>query len=144
MRALLKQALSETSVLLLAFDIDDSVTVKIKNFKSDRKHALAVYRSGSQFRSVPIVWVNDSFVAMCEEQCEDPLKQLVLTLLHEYGHVIYEFARCRLPELHADIDAVADDEEDFAETFAVVVRNKAESSAYRSFIARYMAALRSP
>jgi len=65
-----------------------------------------------------------------------------LTLLHEYGHVIYEFSQFRLPDLSADIDNVTDDEEDFAETFAVVVKNNAASPAYRDFIARYMAELR--
>jgi hypothetical protein len=143
MKKLLKQALVETAAALAVFDIDDTFSVKIKTFKSDNLHTLALYRSRSQFKGRgPIFWVNESFVALCEQQCAEPLKQLVLTLLHEYGHVIYEFSQFRLPDLSADIDNVTDDEEDFAETFAVVVKNNAASPAYRDFIARYMAELR--
>lgn len=146
MEDLLKDALEKTYAALAKFDIDDTFTVKVKRFPKKSAGALALYRSRSQFRKGPIFWVNEDFERKCDLAFVDACPELVLTLLHEYGHVIYEFADVRArffdPTLKESIVTIAEDEEDFAETFAVVVRKDAASPAYRAIIARYMLLLR--
>lgn len=101
--------------------ISDKMIVKIKPFTGHYRHALALYRSGSQFRHLPVFWINERFddiVKRVEKEMEEEglpynlelssmpsipldsdsynmedviLKHLVDSLLHEYGHVIAEF-----------------------------------------------------
>lgn len=147
-----RRAKAEAVSLLRAFDIDDDeFIVKVKPNLRDPGF-LGQYRSFSQFRGRPIFWLNSRLHRVVEtwlakharlDQTIDAHRVAVDTILHEYGHVIWEFARLRDPALYADVREVSDDdEEEFAETFALVVRKGSASPAYRRIIAAYMAALR--
>jgi hypothetical protein len=114
--------------LSASHSISDMVTVKIKkDHPLFRKGGcLACYRSASQFRSRPIIWVNADLHNICLRvsqeainPVEEPVEQILRdTLAHEYGHVVAEYARFRIPELQKFIFSTYSDEEDFAEDMA--------------------------
>lgn len=111
-------AKKKAEAALKAVGIVDGFTVKQKELPRSHEHDVALYRARSQFRSRPIFWVSNSLVD------ED---ELLLSLLHEYGHVIAEWAAMRDPSLleqlqsgWRDEDGLFD-EEDWAEHFARVV-----------------------
>jgi hypothetical protein len=147
---LVKTAAVEARQLLLQFGIDDHFTVKLKCLPHRRlrdgtlaSECLGIYRSRTAFRSRPIFWINPELPKIAaDEGVSDKLYQIILdTILHEYGHVICEWSQHSTlgdAELRAAIENVADDEEDFAETFALVVSHNAASPAYREIAAMYM------
>lgn len=92
---------------LAKHDIFDIITVRLKETTND--HWIAQYRALSQFGRGPIFWVSPQHPADSEE--------LAVTMGHEYGHVIAEWARIRLKDLHDERVTAYEDEEDFAEDF---------------------------
>lgn len=128
-------AARDAQAALEAFGIRDSFNVKVKDFGPAHADDVGLYRSRSQFRRGPIFWINKNLTALVPE----PLLhgEIVMTLLHEYGHVIYEYARIRAPALRVLIDDVTDDEEDFAETFSIAVARGARAPTYRRIAAMF-------
>lgn len=98
---------------LQKFGIKDRMIVKLKPFDKisgvNRVHrdALAMYINSSQYTyGYPIFWINTNFadkvscykdLIRTKQSAIDTFvkKELVGTLLHEYGHVIAEFLRGR-------------------------------------------------
>ena len=125
--------------------IADAIVVKIKRMKDPRW--LGSYRGLSQFKSsYPIFWVNEQLLEKIKaEGIHEDDAPLVITdtILHEYGHVIWEFLRIRgstqqeAQRLWDDIRAVEDDEEEFAENFAFAVRGRYDSPVYMQFAKRW-------
>ena len=60
---------------------------------SAKSTLLKKLRSGTQFRSRPIFWINANFLDQLAG--EDPGWAMRTTLNHEYGHVIHEWAVTR-------------------------------------------------
>lgn len=114
----------ETVYLLNKFGIGDlPFQIKIKN--PTNSNWVAMYRAGSQFRNSgrgPIFWLSRSLL-------EDK-KQFILSVLHELGHVIAEYAY--LTKQKEICDTLSKywegefhyrpwNEEEFAEEFAMFV-----------------------
>ena len=101
---------------MIKHGIEDSFTIKIKEPVNEKW--VACYRAKSQFSGKPIFWLSKSLLDMPEE--------FVISVLHEYGHVIAEYAWARSPALQELIRTNWKgqflmrpwDEEDFAEEFA--------------------------
>jgi hypothetical protein len=130
---------------LKSFGIEDSFQVKIKRAsKPYTSNFIGQYRAGSQFRSGPIFWVNPELPSLlAEERTSTPIATVVEdTILHEYGHVIWEYADKRDRDLMEYIKAIEPDEEDFAETFALVARIGRQNSVYRQIAEKYQESLR--
>src|SRR6267142_1283237 len=109
----------EAARLLREIGIDDQFTVKVHPI-TVHSEAIAQYRSRSHFRSGPVFWISPLH--------STDYDVVVDSILHEYGHVIWEYAEVRkLAEakgLYAAVQAISPyGEEDFAETFAHAVRN---------------------
>lgn len=130
-------------------DIDDPVRVRIKPFGRHRdcrlRTAIACYRSFSQFRSGPIVWINDDFLGIAR-RAGLPRRvvadELLVTLCHEYGHVIAEFLRLRDDFGWEVLCAAYPDEEDFAEDFARFLDSR-PTTAGEAFFERVLLRYRS-
>ena len=135
----IKAAIEDADGRLQRFGIVDHITVKFR--PTSQTDSLGQYRSFSQFRGGPICWVSSEITE--ENYPDHDIHQIIVdTILHEYGHVIWEFARLRDDKLMKMCDAAAfGDEEDFAETFAVVVANNAVSPTYRKIVKRYVESL---
>ena len=109
--------------------IFNPLTVKIKEFKGYRKGFLACYRNGTQFSSHPIFWINKDLNNIIMESevefCHRINEYTVISdnILHEYAHVIYEWAQFRNPALRKMIDNRWKNEEDFAEGFIDYARD---------------------
>ena len=91
--------------------IKDKFIVKMK--KLDNKDWVAQYRAKSQFGRAPIFWIS-------EELLDHP-DQFILSILHEYGHVVAEWAHARsheLKDLIYEFWPGDNGEEEFAEDFA--------------------------
>lgn len=150
-------AKKETLRRLSEYGINDSFTLRIKSHEKIAKRVrrcpdtaegcLALYRGASQFGSGPIFWIRDDFeaeVARLDEEYDmmgrtNPYTVAIQTLLHEYGHVIYEWARWRDSELLKIIEDAFDDEEDFAEDFMrFVMDDPFCSSAHAQIIRLYV------
>jgi hypothetical protein len=114
---------------LAAAGIEDKIVVKL--------HALTVgpeavgqYRGMSQFHSgAPIFWISNNVGLWDRVEPVDLVRGMTITILHEYGHVIWEYLRVRsstdrgAKKLWDDLRALStssasEDEEEFAETLA--------------------------
>jgi len=131
-----------THATLAKLGIRDIVTVKVKRFAKS-PNWLAMYRGGTQFSrggGNPIFWVNEGLLdVMRDEGVEDHqlLKVVYDSLLHEYGHVVWEWARMDGRAVGGQGEAwswiqdrvvgtlagIWDDEEDFAEGFVQFALN---------------------
>lgn len=83
-KKLVKELKKEAIRKLDVFDIQDTFTIKIKNPDNDW---IAQYRGLSQFMNGgrgPIFWLAPTLIHHPDE--------FILSILHEYGHVIAEFA----------------------------------------------------
>lgn len=126
---------------LHAKGVKDKFVVKLK--KPDGQW-VAQYRGGTQFTGRgrgPIFWVS-------EELLDSP-KQFVLSLLHEYGHVVAEWAYARSPAIAALLKEFWPGseygrpwaEEDFAEDFAHYLEGGlflGDAMALEQIIAQYV------
>ena len=75
----------EACTKLLKYGIEDSFQIKLKKPKNNQW--VAIYRSYSQFKNGgrgPIFWINPTLLDNSEE--------FIISILHEYGHVIAEYA----------------------------------------------------
>ena len=135
----IKAAIEDADGRLQRFGIVDRITIKFRT--TLEPGWLGQYRSLSQFKSGPIFWVNSN-ITEDNYPDHDVHRIIVDTILHEYGHVIWEFGRLRDQKLYEMCEAVSDgDEEEFAETFAVVVSNNAVSPTYRKIVKQYLKSL---
>lgn len=136
-RADLDKAIREAETALARFGVQDRFTVKIKPAR--KGEWIGMYRSRTQFHGhrLPIFWISEAAPRIAKATGWSLHRALVSTLLHEYGHVIYEWAKLESPALMQDIENITDDEEDFAETFGIAAMNGASSPAYRKIAARY-------
>lgn len=117
-RAQVSAAAREVIRVLRQHGIEDGFGVRLGKVGGG---CLAHYKARSQFSARGAVFVVSPRLdkAIGPEHNVTPHALLVDTLLHEYGHVIYEWARLRDPALfHEVVESVDGDEEDFAETFA--------------------------
>lgn len=110
--------------------ITDKITVKIKDFKrKGYENWIALYRAHSQFTSRPIVWINKELYKFIDTEEKNTGSQIneysVITdnILHEYGHIIAEWAKKRNKEMDNIIRRVWHNEEDFAEGFVAYARD---------------------
>lgn len=118
-----------TAKALKAIGIHEDVLVKVKKPR-DSRH-LACYRSRSQFTNgKPIFWISPDIEGDVMKALGDPGKipRVVSDcIVHEYGHVIYEYAELRDKELFARIkESFLDDEEAFAEMIVFMVKEQRE------------------
>ena len=99
--------------------IRDVCTIKIHAFKGYKNRWVALYRSMSQFNGNAIFWINSDFHKILAKYDVNPIYTLadIITdsLLHEYAHVIFEWATKRDPVLLNMIVAGYSNEEEFAE-----------------------------
>jgi hypothetical protein len=121
-----QEASSEVAQLLQMHGIEDTFSVKIHPFKGYRKEWVALYRSLSQFRGNIIFWVNTGFTKICKS-CgaleENTVTNLVIdSLLHEYAHVIFEWAQKRDRVLLRMIQEDYDNPEEFAESMIDILK----------------------
>lgn len=104
---------------LLKYGIEDRFILKIKEPKN--KEWVAIYRCYSQFNNGnrgPIFWLNPTLLKMPDE--------FIISVLHEYGHVIAEYAWVTNSRVHSLLSKYWEgryynrpwDEEEFAEEFA--------------------------
>lgn len=110
-----KQALG----LLEKAGIHDDLDISLKQFSGDQRCWLAKYDRMTQFKRTPVFWVNtqtpgiiDAAVLPQDMTVEDVM---VDSILHEYGHVIEEWAKVRNKKMFSMIYGPFSDEEDFAE-----------------------------
>ena len=110
--------------------ITDKITVKIKDFKKKGyENWIALYRAYSQFTSRPIIWINKElykFIADKEKSTGSRINEYsVITdnILHEYGHIMAEWAKKRNKEMSNIIRRAWHNEEDFAEGFVAYTRD---------------------
>jgi len=144
-----KKARNQAAKLIKAAGIDDHFIVKVKKV---RENWLGLYRHRSQFSSKPIFWINSDLPRMAREaDVTDRFDEMLVdTILHEYGHVIYEFAELRgkptwmnnptARHLWNDIQRIrtaSGFEEVFAETMARFLKGEATRGAYRDIVQRY-------
>jgi len=126
-----------TSDSLRRLNIHDTVTVKVKQFAKS-PNWLAMYRSNSQFGRNPIFWINENILGvMRDEDVPDSelLKVVYDSLLHEYGHVVWEWARARDPETYDMLlNGFWDDEEEFAEGFVQFALNGLGGTGYKPVV----------
>lgn len=122
--------------------IRERFTVRVHAFKGSH---LALYRSISQFSSGPIFWLpTDLDKTLAREGVErDQIVEVAMeSILHEFGHVIAEWAQKRDPELLNLIEKNFPDEEEFAEEFGRCLSGhpcpNAISSTIDSIIDRYV------
>ena len=128
--------------------ITDKITVKIKDFKKKGyENWIALYRAHSQFTSRPIVWINKGlykFIDTEEKNTGGRINEYsVITdnILHEYGHIIAEWAKKRNKEMDNIIRRVWYNEEDFAEGFVAYARDSVfadNENAYDRVIKLYV------
>ncbi len=144
---IVKIAKAEALVALKGMGIDDEdgITVKLKAMKGPKdQHWIGLYRSMSQFRGGAIFWINSDIQKVVEEEGLDPGKTKDVirdTILHEYGHVIWEYASKRAPALMENIQAIDDDEEEWAESFALAANKPAYSGAYKRLAQEFVKAV---
>ena len=105
--------------LLAKAGIHDDVKIGLQKFTGAQQCWLALYERMSQFKAPPRFWVNtqtpgiiDAAVLPQDTTVEDVM---VDSVIHEYGHVIEEWARVKNPEMKRLIYGPFSDEEDFAE-----------------------------
>lgn len=121
-KTLAKKLKKEAQARLANFGIEDRFVIKIR--PASDSNWVAQYRAQTQFTNWhmgPIFWIT-------EELLDNP-NEFVLSVLHEYGHVIAEYAWARSPDLQELIKNNWKgqflfrpwDEEDFAEEFAQYV-----------------------
>jgi hypothetical protein len=91
-----REASSSVAQLLQQAGISDTFQVKIHAFTPQHKKDVAIYRSMSQFTGNIIFWINPKFISIAKVHgalAENTVTDLIEdSLLHEYGHVIYEWA----------------------------------------------------
>ncbi len=126
-----------TSDSLRRLDIHDTVTVKVKRFAKS-PNWLAMYRSNSQFGRNPIFWINENILGVLRDEDvldSELLKVVYDSLLHEYGHVVWEWARTRDSETYDMLlNGFWDDEEEFAEGFVQFALNGLGEKGYRPVV----------
>ena len=117
-----KSAKAKAVEILSHHGVHDNFTVKVK--APTCADWIAMYRAGSQFRNAgngPIFWLSDELFKLNDN------KEAIISILHEYGHVIAEFFH--FSRKHELTSLIADnwrgefngrlwDEESFAEDFA--------------------------
>jgi len=112
---------------LRSIGIHEEVLVKVKKLRDP--YRLACYRSRSQFTNgKPIFWISSDIEEKVMNAWDDPGKIPGVVsdcIVHEYGHVIYEYAELRDKELFARIkESFPDDEERFAEQIVFMVNTQ--------------------
>lgn len=138
------RAISDVRGLLRQNDLSDDFMVKSPdNFPYE--DWVALYRSGTAYRSRPIIWINkrlgkmlaERFEYLCQEDLDyDIHRNLVYTLLHECGHATADLIRFHFRCVDSPFKGkvferdVCPDEEAFAETvFPEAVRSRAAKSS---------------
>ena len=118
-RSIVSAYKSEAYDKLIQYNIEDQFTVKLKSPKN--KNWVAIYRAYSQFNNGgkgPIFWINPELLSNPSE--------FVISILHEYGHVIAEYAWVTENNISSLLKKHWEgrylnrpwDEEEFAEEFA--------------------------
>lgn len=112
-------ALNDTIKILQKYGIHDRIDASLKQFTGEQRCWLAQYIRESQFEGNPRFFVNtqtpgiiDAAVLPQSVTIEDVF---IDSNLHEYGHVIEEWARFENEEMRRLIYGPFSDEEDFAE-----------------------------
>lgn len=99
--------------------IHDRMIIKIRRFSEKHKRWIALYRSMSRFNGEVIIWINVDFRRILRGYDINPMYTItdIITdsLLHEYAHVIFEWAAKRDPVLLNMIITGYTNEEEFAE-----------------------------
>lgn len=124
------RAISEVREMLRQNGLPDDFMVKDRdNFPYE--DWVALYRSGTIYRSRPIIWINSRMGEMLAERFEylrqealdyDIHRNLVDTLLHECGHAMADLIRFNFRYVGSPFAGktferdVCPDEEEFAET----------------------------
>jgi len=150
MRSALALARKDAVKKLKAAGVEDKIVVKLHAITLSE--AVGQYRGGSQFRGAPIFWISDNVALWDRFEPTDLVRGMTLTILHEYGHVVWEYLRVRhthnqdARKLWDDLRALStgsasEDEEEFAEAFAQSLYWGKQTEAMR-FAGRYGALLR--
>jgi hypothetical protein len=148
-KRIVNEAKEQALAALKSHGIDDNFTIKLKSepFKKKKKKAewLGMYRSMTQFRGhhIPIFWLNEKLPQFAAEVDEPVAVTTLETILHEYGHVMYEYARVRDSKLFSMMRNISDDEEEFAEMMARVLGCRWKVPPYEEIIKRYVESMSS-
>jgi len=148
MQKTVPKAKSEALRLLAEVGIEDDIVVKIHKTTAS---ALGQYRGASQFRSGTTFWISPDVPAVLVREgiAASMLEDVIVdTILHEYGHVLWEFLRIRshlnpkAERLWEDVRALStgsedDDEEGFAENFGLAVSGREQSPVHLAFARRF-------
>lgn len=154
-KARVAKAKKRAVAALKAVGIKDPFTVRVKKVGGE---ALGLYRHHSQFmQRGPIFWINEDLPKIAKKSgVSERLDDILLdTLLHEYGHVIYEFALEMAKHKYAnqtkafwkDIQAQNTGpgfEEEFAEMIAHTLGDGHIDPVYYEFAERYAELLEAP
>jgi hypothetical protein len=129
------RAVSGAISMLKSYGINDEIDVGLKQFSGEQRCWLAMYMRESQFQGTPRFFINtqtpgiiDAAVLPQAMTVEDVMTD---SFLHEYGHVIEEWAKRKNPEMYRLIYGPFSDEEDFAEYMVDFFRYKKDRSARR-------------
>lgn len=142
--------------------IEDEVRVEVwKRMPrvGDPAKSVGSYARHSQFRGSPVLRLSANIPEIVKEDClahgegrhqieHDTIACARDTLVHEYGHVVWEFARLSssphpdLPRLRALVTGWKGGEEQFAEDFAEALGSFLDP-AMKEIVALYAAVLRS-
>ena len=135
-------AAEEVLAALKRRGIADGFRVEVRH-RPDRPW-VGWYRRRSQFRSVgPVFALNAGCLVRAGRRLE---AEVALTLAHEYGHLVWEWAELRGPRsfLEAVVEAVVDGgEEAFAEEFAQALVGGWPSTSIEEVLAGWGTVLRS-
>lgn len=127
--------------------IRDMVTVKVKRFAKS-PNWLAMYRSNTQFGRNPIFWINENILGVMRDADvpdSELLKVVYDSLLHEYGHVVWEWARARDPETYEMLlNGFWGNEEEFAEGFVQFALNGIGEKGYAPVVEAFTAKVFTP
>lgn len=121
-----KEARDIAFKILKEAGIEDAVTVKVRPFTGDKEKWIALYRGLSQFRGRPIIWLNEELDDLMDEYDVPEDRRfdiLVDDILHEYAHIIAEWGRIRDHRITDLITESWGDEEDYAESFILYIKD---------------------
>lgn len=119
-KASLPVAYDNVKQLLETLGIEDDFVVTIHETTAHGGRSLAQYRAQSHLRNgVATIWVSPRLAQLAEQNLLRVDDVLTDTLMHEYGHVIWEWASYRGGDkLKKAVGIGKMDEEDFAEGWA--------------------------
>ena len=134
--AAFERAVSDAMKMIRGTGITTPIDVGLKKFTGEQRCWLALYERESQFDGVPKFWVNEQTPGIMDAavlpQRVTVEEVMVDSVVHEFGHVIEEWAIQNSSDLYALIYGPFSDEEDFSEYLIDYLRNQEDWTQRRS------------